>query len=89
MSTFPNNAKGAVMTPLDKGSLNKNDVSIFRLASVLNCFSKIFENVMKGQMMPFIENYLFSYLPIDHLIQWNLSKVDTYGTEVFVRFSEN
>ena len=59
ISTFPNNAKGAVVTPLDKGSLNKNDVIIFRPVSVLNCFSKIFKNVMKGQLMPFIENYVF------------------------------
>ena len=28
-------------------------------------------------------------IPINHnLLQWNLSKADTYGTEVFVRFRE-
>ena len=30
-----------------------------------------------------IKNYLCA-----NKIQWNLSKVDTYGTEVFVRFTE-
>ena len=61
-STFPNNATRAVVTPLDKGSLDKNDVNNFRPVSVLNCFSKIFENVMKGQLMPFIDNYLSVFL---------------------------
>ena len=28
----------------------------------------MFENVMKRQLVPFIENHLFSYLHIDHLI---------------------
>ena len=42
-STFPNNAKRAVVTPLDKSSLDKNNVNNFRPVSVLNCFSKIFE----------------------------------------------
>ena len=69
-STFPNNPKHAVVTPLDKSSLNKNNVNNFRPVSVLNCFSKIFENVIKGQLMLFILkiNDLFSFLHIDHLI---------------------
>ena len=52
-STFPNNTKRAVVTPLNKGSLDKNDVNNFRPVSVLNWFSKIFENIMKGQPMRF------------------------------------
>ena len=50
------------MTPLDKGSLDKNDVNSFRPVSVLNCFSKIFENVMKGKSVPFIESHLSVFL---------------------------
>ena len=61
-STFPNNAKGAVVTPLDKGSLDENDVNNSRLVSVLNCFSKIFENIMKGQLIPFLKNHLSVFL---------------------------
>ena len=50
------------MTPLNKGSLDKNDERNFSPVSALNCFSKIFENVMKGQMVPFIENHLSVFL---------------------------
>ena len=46
-STFANNAE-----------LDKNDVNIFRPVSVLNRFSKKFENVMERQLMPLIENRL-------------------------------
>ena len=46
-STFANNAE-----------LDKNDVNIFRTVSVLNRFSKKFENVMERQLMPLIENRL-------------------------------
>ena len=61
-STFPNNTKRAAVTLLDKGSLDKNDVNNFRAVSVLNCFSKISEKVMKCQLMPFIENHLSVFL---------------------------
>ena len=50
------------MTLLDKGSLDKNNANNVRLASSLNCFCKIFEYVMKGQLMPFIENHLSVFL---------------------------
>ena len=43
-SSSPNNAKRAVVTPLDKGLLDNNDVNNFRHVSVLKCFSKISEN---------------------------------------------
>ena len=42
-SIFPNNAKCAVVTPLDEGLLD-NNVNNFRHVSVLKCFSKISEN---------------------------------------------
>ena len=50
------------MIPLDKGSLHKNNVNNFRPACVLNCFFKAFEIVMKGQLVPFIENNLSVFL---------------------------
>ena len=50
-STFPNNAE-----------LDKNDVNIFGPVSVLNRFSKSFENVMEGQLMPLIDNHLSVFL---------------------------
>ena len=46
----------------DKGSLDKKNINNFRPVNVLNCFSKIFGNVKKGQRMPFIENHLSVFL---------------------------
>ena len=56
---FTNNAKRSAVTPLDKGTENKNDVvNNFRPVSVLIVFSKILENIIKNQLVPFIENQL-------------------------------
>lgn len=38
---FPDDAKIALVLPLDKRTFKKNDVSIFRQASILTTFSKI------------------------------------------------
>ena len=49
----------------NKSSLDRNDVNDFRpkfQVSVLNCFPKFFENVIKGQLMSFIENPLSVFL---------------------------
>ena len=45
---FPNNAKVASVTPIDK-----------LRPSVLNCFSKVYENILKTQLVEKIDN-LFS-----------------------------
>ena len=39
------------MIPLDKGKFNKNAMSNFRPASVLSTFSKVYERVMKDQIV--------------------------------------
>ena len=44
---FPDNAKIASVSPIDKQSDDKNKVSNFRPVSVLNTFSKIYESVIK------------------------------------------
>ena len=46
-STFPNNAKIATVVPVDKKTNDKYVISNFRPASILNCFSKVYENVIK------------------------------------------
>ena len=46
-SVFPENAKVATVVPLDKGKPDKNDISNFRPASLLNTFSKFCERVIK------------------------------------------
>ena len=45
-TTFPNNAKRAVVTPLDKGSLDKKDVNSYRPVSIL-IFYKVFLKFLK------------------------------------------
>ena len=44
-SVFPNNAKRAVVTPLDKGTKDKNSINNYRPVSVLNFFSKFYEKL--------------------------------------------
>ena len=56
-NVFPENAKTASVIPLDKGKLEKNDMSNFRPVSVLNTFSKIYERVIKDQIVCGMEKY--------------------------------
>ena len=59
---FPNKAKRAIVTPLDKGGKDKTNISNYRPVSVLSVFSKIYERAMKNQMVSFLEYKLSSYL---------------------------
>ena len=59
---FPNKAKRAIVTPLDKSGKDKASISNYRPVSVLSVFSKIYERVMKNQMVSFLEYKLSSYL---------------------------
>ena len=56
---FPENAKVASVTPIDKKTDDKNSVLNFRPISVLNCFSKFYEKIRKTQLVTKINN-LFS-----------------------------
>ena len=66
---FPDNAKFAMVSPLDKGTSNKNDISNFRPVSILTTFSKIYERVtkklidevMNKYVSPFISAYRQNY----------------------------
>ena len=63
---FPKNAKVASATPVDKKTDEKNFVLLnFRpiFARVLNCFSKVCENILKKQLAEKISN-LFSLLSL-------------------------
>ena len=46
------------MIPLDKGKPNKNEISNHRPVSVLNTFSRLYEKVIKKQLVRFMEEYL-------------------------------
>ena len=58
-----------VNATLDKGKPNKNEISNFRPVSILNTSSKIYEKVMKNQLVsglhkycsPFISTYRKGY----------------------------
>ena len=50
------------MIPLDKGKPNKNEMSNFRPVNVLNTFSKIYERVIKDQIVRGMEKYFSPFL---------------------------
>ena len=61
-NVFPENAKTASVIPLDEGKPNKNEMSNFRPVSVLNTFSKIYEKVIKDQIVRGMEKYFLPFL---------------------------
>ena len=52
---FQHNAKIASVTPIDKGRLDEYDVLNYRPVSIPNIFSKIYEKVIKNQLMSCFE----------------------------------
>ena len=62
MGIFPDAAKIAAVSPVDKGTDNKNSISNFRPVSVLSVFSKIFEAVIKNQLVLYLENIFSPFL---------------------------
>ena len=48
---FPDDVKIASVIPLDKVKPNKNEISNFRPVSILNTFSKMYEKVIKDQLV--------------------------------------
>ena len=62
MGIFPDAAKTAAVSPIDKGTDNKNSNSNFRPVRVLSVFSKIFEAVIKNQLALYLENFFSPFL---------------------------
>ena len=58
--TFPDKAKSAAVPPIFKCE-EKTDKKNYSTVSILNSLSKIFENVMKEQLIPFFENCLSAF----------------------------
>ena len=56
---FPGNAKVISVTPTNKKTDDKSFVLSFCPKSVLNCFSKVYENILKTQLVEKMNN-LFS-----------------------------
>ena len=59
---FPDDAKITSVIPPDKGKPNKNEISNFRSVSILNTFSKIYEKVVKDQLVSGLDKYLSSFI---------------------------
>ena len=51
MDIFLDAAKIAAVSPVDKGTDNKNSISNFRLVSVLSVFSEIFQQSLKINLL--------------------------------------
>ena len=68
-SKFPDIAKVATAFPIDKKTDDKYDTSNFRPVSLLNCSSKVYENIIKCRLVdsmynnisPFISAYWKNY----------------------------
>ena len=61
-STFPDRAKVATVVSIDKKTDNKFTASDFRPVSLLNCFSKIYENYIKNLIVNSMNNYISPYV---------------------------
>ena len=61
-STFPNNAKIASLVPIEKKTDDKYVISNFRPVSILNCFSKVYENVIKNELLKSMNVHLSPFL---------------------------
>ena len=55
---FPDDAKIAMVSPFEKGTSSKNDISNFRPVSILTTFSKIHERVTKKMIDKAMDKYL-------------------------------
>ena len=64
LNVFPENAKTASVIPIDKGKPNKNEMPNFRPVIVLNTFSKVYERVIKHQIVCAMEKYFSPFLTV-------------------------
>ena len=61
-SAFPNSAKIASVVPIDKKTDNKYVISNFRPVSILNYFSKVYENVIKNELLKSMNVHLSPFI---------------------------
>ena len=61
-STFPNNPKIASVVPINKKTDDKYVISNSRPVSILNCFSKVYENVIKNELLKSMNVHLSPFL---------------------------
>ena len=63
-STFPDRAKVATVVRIDKKTDNKYTVSNLRPVTLLNCFSKIYENFIKNHIVNSMSNYISPHVSV-------------------------
>ena len=61
---FSGKAKVASVVPFDKGKPEKYDVLNYRLVSILNFFSKIYEKVIKNQSVSYLDKYFSPFISV-------------------------
>ena len=59
---FLNNAKKASVIPIDKKADDKYLISNFRPVGTLNCFSKVYENVVKNKLVKPMEVHISHFI---------------------------
>ena len=64
MAIFPDAAKIDAVSPIDKGTDNKNSISNFRPVFILSVLSKIFDVVVKNQLALYVENIFSPFLSV-------------------------
>ena len=62
LSIFPDEAKTAVVVPIDKGTDKKNEISNFRPVSLLNCFAKIYEKTISTRITLAMDIFFSPYI---------------------------
>ena len=61
-STFPNNAKIATVVPIDKKTDDKYVISNFRPINILNCLSKVYQNIIKNELLKSMNVHLSLFI---------------------------
>ena len=61
-SKFPDIAKVANVISIDKKTDDKYDISNFRPVSLLNCFSKVYENIIKCRLVDSVYNNISPFI---------------------------
>ena len=61
-SIFPNNAKIVIVVPVGKKSNDKYAICNSRPVSILNCFSKVYENFIKNKVLKYMNVHLRPFI---------------------------
>ena len=61
---FPDIAKVAAVIPIHKKTDEKYDISNFRAVSLLNCFSKVYENIVKCRLVDSMYNNISPFISV-------------------------